>query len=242
MLDWTSQSSFLKDLIELLASIPISTSSDTLFMPQGYDSPSEARLETFGPSWRPKIDTWSDLNKWWLCHRVGANTPNWDIAVGCLIENSPGLVLVEAKANWKELGTAGKKLSSSSSAKSRDNYDCIGKAIQEACDGWRLLDERVAISYKSHYQLANRLAFTWKLGMLGFPVVLMYLGFIGDYGIRDVGEPFSDDEDWQQALMQYTENIIPMDMFDRRLDIGPSPVWLLSRSRSIIEVSPKAVS
>jgi hypothetical protein len=168
----------------------------------------------------------------------GANTPNWDIAVGCTIENQPGLVLVEAKANRPELKADGKLLHESPSKNSEENHKQVGRAIDEARAGWQQVDPRVSISRDSHHQLANRLAFTWKLATLGIPVVLIYLGFIGDEGIReDAGAPFSDDRDWQQAFSEYVSRTIPLDFFDRRVDFRPSPVWLVSRSRPILEQS-----
>jgi hypothetical protein len=163
-------------------------------MPRGYEETEEARLETFGPKCI-QSDRWEKLPKWWLKHSKGANTPNWDIAVHCLIDDRPGFILVEAKANWQELKTDGKTLDENASPNSCENHQRIGKAIDEACAGWRRLDPSVSIARDSHYQLANRLAFTWKLGMLGFPVVLVYLGFTGDFGIQDVGLPFSDNSD-----------------------------------------------
>ena len=54
----------------------------------------------------------------------------------------------------------------------------------------------VRLDRDSHYQLANRLAFKWKLATLGIPVVLLY--FTGrDEGIADAGEPILDDAHWQ---------------------------------------------
>ncbi len=241
ILDWTARASFLDDLKDVLYPLPITTSADSKFMPQGYKDPNEARLESFGPAWLPKSDAWPILKKWWLKHQTGANTPNWDVAVGCRIEDRPGLVLVEAKANWPELSVAGKPQNPEGSLNSRDNHMHIETAIDEACKGWRVIDDKVSITIVSHYQLSNRLAFTWKLAMLGFPVVLLYLGFTGDEGIRDVGEPFADDDDWQRAFIQYSRAIVPPDLFNRRIELGHSPVWLLSRSMPIIELSSKLV-
>jgi len=242
VLDWTGQPAFLAELSELIVPVPLRTSDGTVFMPQGHKAPSEARLDSFGPMWIPGSSAWSALESWWLEHISGANTPNWDIAVGCMIEERPGLVLVEAKANWRELSTSGKGKRKNASTNSHQNHNRIGAAISEACTGWWLLDERVTISRDSHYQLANRLAFTWKLAMLGFPVVLVYLGFTGDYGIRDAGSPFADEGDWQDAFSRYVNGALPLSLFDRRLNVGPSAVWLLSRSRPIIEKSTAPVS
>lgn len=110
-----------------------------------------------------------------------------------------------------------------------------------ASAGWRTIDSGVDIKHTSHYQLANRLAFTWKFSTLGLPVVLIYLGFTGDGGIRDAGEPFADDADWQRAFRQYSEATVPASLFDRRLDMGVAPVWLLSGSKAVIEQSPPRV-
>jgi len=238
VLDWTSQDGWLSELVDLLSPCPVEIDSGARWMPGGYERPDEARLEIFGPEWMPGHPAWDDLADWWLVHKRRANTPNWDIAVGCIIENRPGLILVEAKANWPELGTGGKPLSDRASENSQENHAQIGCAIEEANVGWQQIDSRVNISRDSHYQLANRLAFTWKLGMLGFAVALLYLGFTGDEGIRNVGSPFEDEDDWNHAFLAYAEGTVPLDLFERRIDLGPAPVWLTSRSRPVLEVSP----
>lgn len=238
VLDWTSQASFLTEFEQSLAPCPVRFPDETAFMPQGIDSPAEARLERFGPFWLPRNPAWATLKDWWLCHKAGANTPNWDIAVGCEIEDRPGLVLVEAKANWRELDTTGKRKRANATANSCENHKRIGTAIEEARAGWWLLDKRVSITRDSHYQLANRLAFTWKLASLGIPIVLVYLGFTGDEGIRDAGNEFANDADWQTAFGEYAKHTVPLNLFDRRLIVGATPMWLISRSRPVIEVSP----
>lgn len=239
VLDWTGRPGFLSELAALLTPAPIRLSNSCVFMPKGVGAPAEARLEAFGPACFPEqLAIWAALQDWWLTHKAGANTPNWDIAVACEIHGQPGLVLVEAKANWPELGVAGKSLSIDASGKSRENHERIGGAIADACTGWRTIDQRIDITRDSHYQLANRLAFTWKLATLGIPTILVYLGFTGDEGIRDAGQPFADDADWRKAFEAYASNAIPLELFDRCLTIASTPVWLMVRSRSVLEISP----
>jgi hypothetical protein len=238
VLEWTARVDFLDELAELVEPAPVEFRMNDPFMPQGESAPAEARLETVGPSWMPESEAWPRLQEWWLAHKAGANTPNWDIAARCLLEGRPGLVLIEAKANVPELNPGGKSLASDASDRSRANHERIGCAIDEARAGWRLLDDGVRIGRDSHYQLANRLAFTWKLATLGIPVVLVYLGFTGDEGIREAGAPFADARDWQQAFGRYVQGTVPLDLFERRLEIAGCPVWLLSRSRPVIEMSP----
>jgi hypothetical protein len=235
VLDWTGHETFLTEFEQFLAPCPVSFPYKDAFMPNG-DSPVEARLERFGPYWLPeKKPVWNALKDWWLCHKAGANTPNWDIAAVCEIEGRSGLVLVEAKANWRELGKAGKSIKANASDNTRQNDNRIAAAIKEACEGWRHLDKRVSIKHDSHYQLANRLAFAWKLASLGIPVVLVYLGFTGDEGIR---KPFKDNAAWQDAFYKYTFGNVPLDLFGKRLKVESTPIWLLSRCRQVTEMSP----
>lgn len=74
--------------------------------------------------------------------------------------------------------------------------------------------------------------------MLGIPAALVYLGFTGDTGIQGMSDPFADDSDWGRAFESYIEGTFPLDLFEQLHDLGPAPVWLLSRSRPIIEESP----
>ncbi|HEY6267088.1 MAG TPA: hypothetical protein VIX11_02230 [Candidatus Acidoferrum sp.] len=48
-------------------------------------------------------DQREEVTRWWLAVRERANTPNWDIASSCTIDEKPGLLLVEAKAHRAEL-------------------------------------------------------------------------------------------------------------------------------------------
>ncbi|UCZ56621.1 hypothetical protein LGV61_12960 [Desulfurispirillum indicum] len=239
VLDWTGSPSFLDELAELLLPAPVTFSADALYMPRGEGAPKEARLEQFGPQVFADSDLRGALRTWWLRHKSGANTPNWDIAAGCQLEGKPGMVLVEAKAHWGELSSGGKPLYNKASVGSRENHEQIGTAIHEACLGWQMIDSRVSISRNTHYQLANRLAFTWKLATLQIPTVLLYLGFTGDAG---VGKPFSDDANWQNAFRKHTQSAWPADLLDRRLVVNDTPVWVVSRSRPIIEPSPPKFS
>ena len=238
VLDWTAQEGFPSELVDLVSPCPVEIQDDSRWMPRGQGKPAEARLNTFGPKWLPGHPAWPAIRDWWLVHKNGANTPNWDITVGCAIEGRPGLILVEAKANHPELSRPGKGLPKNPSKKSRENHKRIGIAIAEANAGWQQIDTGVKISRDSHYQFANRLAFTWKLGTLGIPVVLVFLGFTGDEGIGNVGKPFPSSESWAQAFLDYTRESFPR-LLERRIDLGRAPVWVLSRSRPVMEVSSK---
>lgn len=237
ILDWTSKPEFCAELLQLMAPVEVRVSGRSRWMPRGHVAPGEARLETFGPEALPDVSAWPSLQTWWLAHKDGANTPNWDLALSCQIGGRPGLVLVEAKANVPELNASGKVLEPAASSGSRDNHNQIGVAIREACLQLRRISPAVSISRDSHYQLSNRVAFTWKLASLGVATILVYLGFYGDEGIKDVGEPIKSAQGWNDVFGAYAYSVVPKDLFERRIDCGAAPMWLLVRSRQVIEPS-----
>lgn len=237
MLEWTAQPNFGPELVDLLAPVPVRITHESTWMPRGYESPAEARLETFGPTVMPDVN-WRALRQWWLAHERGANTPNWDLAACCDIEGKRGLILVEAKANVPELSPLGKPSTSAPSAASQENHERIGTAIAEACDALGRLGVATKISRDTHYQLSNRLAFTWKLASLGVPTVLVYLGFVGDSGIADAGEPFANEEHWKKAFADYASTVVPANVFETRLECEAAPMWCLLRSRAVVSMSP----
>ena len=207
-------------------------------MPKGAGKAVEARLETFGPLAFPAHPAWKALTAWWLAHPAGANTPNWDLAVSCEVAGSPGLILVEAKANVTELSVAGKLTVRDASERSTSNHERIGEAIAEARSNLAGALPGISISHASHYQLSNRLAFAWKLAALGIPTVLMYLGFTGDEGIRDVGATFENDAHWQRVFGDYLHNVCPSSPLGAPVNAGPARFYVLSRSRPVLESSP----
>jgi hypothetical protein len=242
VLDWTDRPQFAVELLQLVAPVDCRLTARSQWMPQGYRSPDEARLETFGPRVLPETKTWANLRKWWLAHERGANTPNWDIAAACEIDGEPGLVLVEAKANVPELSTAGKPTDADVSAASAENHERIGLAIGEACTALQRVASSTSISRDSHYQLSNRVAFAWKLASAGVPTVLVYLGFWGDDGIADAGAPFRSAAHWETVFAEYACAVAPKELFEYRLDCGAAPMWLLVRSRQVIEASGPRLS
>lgn len=235
VLDWVERPTFLPEFAELLVGCPVEFSGESIVMPCGHAAPREARLDTFGRAWKPGQRARKELADWWLRHRKGANTPNWDLLVTCHIEGRAGLVLVEAKANRLELSRAGKSLRGDLSSRSIENHEHIAEALRLATEGWRAVDSRVTLSRDSRYQLANRVAFTWKLATLEIPVVLVYLGFTGDAGMREF---FRDQGAWDAAFEDYRLGVFPSHLLDRRVTFGDTPVWVLSRARGVLEPSP----
>lgn len=164
-----------------------------------------------------------------------ATTPVWDIAATAEIDGQPGLLLFEAKAHSAELSLEDRKrLESTASANSQRNHVQITACLREASNalnalhpdpnpGWQL-------STESHYQLANRFAWAWKLAALGVPVVLVYLGFLHATEMADLGAPFADAAEWEQPVRWYSRSSVPEDIWNTRLLVGDVPMYAFIRS------------
>lgn len=239
ILDWvnTGREAFAASLTDLLRPSGVTVTASDFRVPQGYAAPGEAKLDQLASEFLAG-SIQRILSDWWLVHKRGANVPNWDLLVACSIGSRRGLVLVEAKANEAELKVEGKRLKANASVHSQENHTHIGQAIEQAREALDEIAPGVHISRDSHYQLSNRVAFAWKLASLGVPTVLVYLGFLGDAGIADVGLPFSDETHWQAAIRQYMAGVLPPDFAECPLDCGAAAMQLLIRSRPVIEVSP----
>lgn len=107
-----------------------------------------------------------------------------------------------------------------------------------AKEGLATLEPNVNVTRDSHYQLSNRVAFGWWLASHGLPTIILYLGFLGDYGLPDAGAPFADDNDWQHCFEEYCEGIVPRSLRETRLDLGPASLWIVARSRVVLSQSP----
>jgi hypothetical protein len=86
------------------------------------------------------------------------------------------------------------------------------------------------------------LAFTWKLASLGIPVALLYLGFWGDQGIRNVGAPFTSADDWHRVFSSYASGVLTNLGQDARFAVGNVPALMLVRARKVESQSPIVAS
>lgn len=194
-----------------------------IWAPRGFDAPREFELdraEAFLPAELRRA-----LRAWWLA--VDSNTsrlPTWDLLATADIGGREGLVLLEAKAHHAELGPGGKPPNHPA------NDARIAANIDEACAGLNAVSTEWAISTRSHYQLANRFAWAWKLAQLGVPVVLVYLGFLAADEMVDRGRPIADDADWDRMMAAYSEGLVPEPVWRAPLDIVGTPLIALRRT------------
>jgi len=223
---------------EALVALPDCTVTEPhLWQPKGYLAPVEARLEECGHHFVPDVECWEELAAWWIPHRRGANKPNWDLVVACNLGGVPGLALVEGKAHEQELGRFGKPFDPAGSPNSLANHERIGEAIAEASAALDRVLPGVLLSRDSHYQLANRVAYSWRLASMGVPVLLMYLGFTGDHGISYVGTPLRDGLHWQSAMRGYMAGVLPDGFLERWIPCGKAGMRMIVRSKAVFEQS-----
>lgn len=215
-------------LTKLIAPFGLVTSNDK-WMPQGFENIKEAQLHKT----RRLIDVdkyGQTFKSWWLAvTNHNPTTPNWDIASTCTIDGKPGILLVEAKAHEKELNP-----DDCCGSKNKKNYERIGEAVREAKNGLNKIHNGWNLSHKTHYQLCNRFAWSWKLATLGIPVVLVYLGFLN---ANEMDDPFLNAKSWEEAVYNYGKGFVPENVWDGKLIINDVPIYPLIRSMEI-ELKP----
>ena len=187
-------------------------SADDQWMPAGFSRIEEAQLDK-AERLIPKQDR-DQLHSWWLAvSRRNTRTPTWDIASTCTVDGRKGLLLVEAKAHTQEL-----KVEDQVKASPR-NRARIAECIEEAnaaLEAWTGL--HWALSHEHRYQMANRFAWSWKLTELGYPVILIYLGFLGAEEMRSGREqtPFDSHAEWEGLVRAHSEPLFPAEVWGRQ--------------------------
>jgi hypothetical protein len=240
VLDLLSQNDFFEIFNNFLRGSGATVTDIDVHTPQGYTDPEEMELRDFGPKYLADQIDWSMIRNWWPDYP--AKSPQWDLLTTCTIEGKKGIVLVEAKAHEAELKWEGKPIEEDASRESIRNHRKIGGCIAEACRGLNEKIPGINIQRDSHYQLANRVAFAWKLAQCGMPVVLLYLGFIGDSGISDVGVPFRDNDHWQRVMGAYMQGVLPQSFPETRIEFeSAGSMTMLIRSLPVMEVSTAGV-
>ena len=117
-------------------------------------------------------------------------------------------VIFQRQAHGEELNkeqTGRKNIEPPVSIDARRNHVRIGSCIDDA--SLALSGETHlpwALSRDWNYQMSNRFAWSWKLTELGFPVVLIYLGFLKAEEMRDKGKPFANHLEWERLVKAHS--------------------------------------
>jgi hypothetical protein len=89
----------------------------------------------------------------------------------CTVQGREGLILVEAKAYDHESKKEGKNKGDP------ENHEQIGIAIRGVNGGLNRICPGWALTRDSHYQLSNRIAWTWRSRASAFPLFLFTWDF-----------------------------------------------------------------
>ncbi len=195
-------------------------SAEDSWMPEGFCQAEEAQMDK---AWRllPPVQEREALRKWWLAVPGGnVRTPTWDIASTLTIDGRKGFLLVEAKAHTGELKTEDRVKAGPA------NLERIARCIKEANSSLSVWTGHTwALSHEHYYQMANRFAWSWKLTQLGYPVVLVYLGFLGADEMREGRDqvPFACHADWKDLVKYRSKKLFPAAVWDRRWWVGDQP-------------------
>jgi len=246
ILDWIEHPDFLPALNEMMRPSKTLIRYVDTFGPLGRPTSvstakdKEFELPEFCEQFCPDLKLHEELRSWWLPKSPlndQARTPVWDAISTCKIDGRPGLLLVEAKAHEGELDWKGKHLPSHASEQSRQNHRHIARKVVESCRALgEASDDKVALDIESHYQLANRVAWSAKVAAMGTPVVLLYLGFVGDTSIPRY---LRSADHWERVMGAYLHGKLPLSLPERRVTFSSGGVWsLLIRSRPVLEVTP----
>ncbi len=199
--------------LEMLAGGSLGITATGAWAPNGFAASREVELTRCSEELLPRPQQ-KALESWWLS-QPGGRTPNWDLVA----RGEHGLLLVEAKAHAAEL-TSKKRRRSTSPA----NQACIERALGEATaglnavlPGWDLVH--------APYQLANRVAWAWKVASMGTPVVLAYLGFRHASEMsRRRYRTFLSQAEWATLVREHSQTFVPAEAWGRKLEIGSA--WL----------------
>ena len=161
-----------------------------------------------------------------------AEHPKLGHRVNATIGGKPGFLLVEAKAHElraRRNEEAGKRLDTNPSSGTLRNHEQIGERINAASLALaRETKRKWALSRDSHYQMSNRFAWAWKLTEMGYPVVLVYLGFLG---ANEMGlGAFANDGTWTRRVMEHSSTLFPAEIWNRPWDLHGQAFFPLIRS------------
>jgi len=207
------------------------------WMPNGFENTAEAQLHQ-----TPQLLSQQHCNQlrdWWLAVPSGrSTTPNFDLAFKCDIAGATGICIVEAKAHNIELEKEiiGKNIKDKVTANGCRNHARIACCIQEA--NYALMDEtkhRWALSHEWCYQMSNRFTWAWKLAELGYPVIVVYLGFLNAEEMRSGKKqrPLTDHQDWSDLVTSHSAPLFPDGVWNQSHPVHGQKLIPIIRSMQI---------
>ena len=216
-----------------------SVSEKDCWMPEGYCRTDEPELHD-ETSILPDSEDYLCIRNWWFKKFTGGfqTSPSFDIASTCTIGNNKGILLVEAKAHTKELRKEekGKPIKANPTDGERQNHDHIGQAIAWA--NGPLSDTtpfKWMLSRDHHYQMSNRFACACKLTEMGYPVIIIYLGFLNAEEMRrgKTDTPFQSHSEWESEVKNHSQPLFSGEIWEQCWKVHGKPLIPLIRSLEV---------
>jgi hypothetical protein len=211
------------DRLTTLTTPGLVVNSSDLWFPGGFAAPTEITLGHCDEALLSSTHQ-AELVRWWLA--TTGRLPTWDLVALGSAGRTRALLLVEAKAHVMELGTRSRaKRSPANQRKITRALDEASRGLDAVMPGWDLVN--------AHYQLANRIAWAWKLASMGVPVLLVYLGFLHATDVADLGEWFLSHAAWEETVRAYSRHTVPAEAWGRRIPVGRAWIQLEIRSTHV---------
>lgn len=187
------ESGELTELIESIAGVTVIANTG---VPKSKGTPAEKSLESYIRENNLITESKQEcFDKWWIEHR--GKRPTWDYVCEAKIDGQDGLILVEAKAQKSECGKKKKVLSKDANVYQKGNHDHIENAIETEISS-------LCGQYSGYYQIANRIAYANRIRELGIPVILIFLGFLGDSGSNGQWET---EDKWKSDMWEIIDKL-----------------------------------
>jgi hypothetical protein len=220
MLDLVTASNFREVMSDLLAGTDASLADTDFRHPCGRsrkEDRAEVKLEDYLK--RYPVLGYSGLDRrWWIAFK--GSRPTWDLVCHINMAGKPGLLLVEAKAHFSEMGEKNKK-SAADPENDRSIANDLSIRLRLAEASLRLTELGLGgfrLSADHEYQLSNRLAYLQKLASDGIPTVLMYLGWLTSPDWPN--DAFPDGTEWEKCVTSHMSKIGPDSFVGPRHHIG----------------------
>jgi len=218
-------------LTQLIAPFGVVSPEDH-WMPQGFDQLDEAELHKAVRLLYLDKEHCAQIRRWWFAiFKGGLQTgPSFDIASTCMVtvanQRKRGILLVEAKAHDEELikEEGAKPLKENPSEGQETNHKRIGEAINAANEPFTLATGfSCSLSRDTRYQMSNRFASACKLAELGYPVILVYLGFLNAKEMADQGKVLENATQWDALVKLHSMSLFPEEVWNQSWTLYNQP-------------------
>ena len=219
---------YISNMNALLSQVNTSVSADDIRIPDPPNNTTEGDFTSLPEFVFPFLS--NDKNSSWWKNALKNYSPYcWDFVSTCTINGKEGpkkgLLLIEAKAKKGELITAARDRKPV--LKLEENYSIAGSDL-------RKVSPEAKLNSVICRQMSNHIYRAWFLARSGIPVVLLYLGFHFEKGIR----VFNTAEAWRKYFLRAARKIGVNNLLNKEIYCGDSTFKMICASLGSDEKAP----